>query len=309
MFNEYEIGIIAYLNDRDSKTAKDATTKISTTSQETFSKALNSAIETYHSCSIRSQSDFLTNLLLDIVRKQNEISTYREMIKWYNTTRNARFYTFWDYEYPSGLRIIKNPPIILFVRGNNASLTSPIAIAGTREPSPSGEQSAYDFAKAFAKSGRTVVSGLARGIDTMAHKGALSASGRTIAILGGSVDEIYPKENILLAQEIMKKGAIISETSPKGRVHQGRFIERNRIISAVSDGVVIAEASPKGGTIHQLKFAISQGKPSFIIVPEGFGSRKADEGFKVCTELGAIPVNTPGEVLDCLKKEKQKSKQ
>lgn len=119
------------------------------------------------------------------------------------------------------------------------------------------------MSSSFVKAGYTIVSGLASGIDTEAHRGALDAGGKTIAILAGHIDDIYPRSNYSLAQEIMQSGAIISEISAFVKTHKGRFISRNRLTSGISQCVIAVESHGGGGTLRQVTTAQSQGKPVF----------------------------------------------
>ena len=172
-----------------------------------------------------------------------------------------------DYEYPQSLREIVDPPAILFVKGNMDLLTSRcIGIVGSRRCSRYGREVARDFGVGIAESGITVVSGMARGIDTEAHKAALSVKdGTTIAVLGCGVDVIYPPENRALYEEIVARGAVISEyymgTAPLAQ----HFPARNRIISGLSESVLLAEADIKSGAMITVDYALEQGKEVYCV--------------------------------------------
>lgn len=171
-----------------------------------------------------------------------------------------------DDNYPAKLKNIYAPPITIFAKGDISLLNSKsIAIVGSREPSKYGIYVAEKFSKELSKEGITIVSGLARGIDTFAHVGALSSFGKTIAVLGSGIDVVYPKENAKYYREISEKGLIISEyivgTAPESK----NFPQRNRIISGLSDGVLVVEARKNSGTMITTDFALEQGKELYVI--------------------------------------------
>lgn len=171
-----------------------------------------------------------------------------------------------DDNYPAKLKNIYAPPITIFAKGDISLLNSKsIAIVGSREPSKYGIYVAEKFSKELSKEGITIVSGLARGIDTFAHVGPLSSFGKTIAVLGSGIDVVYPKENAKYYREISEKGLIISEyivgTAPESK----NFPQRNRIISGLSDGVLVVEARKNSGTMITTDFALEQGKELYVI--------------------------------------------
>lgn len=179
-----------------------------------------------------------------------------------------------DENYPESLNNIADPPICLYVKGNVKMLNrvqhdkKPLffSIVGTRTPTPYGEQVAYKLSRELAEAGLVIVSGLARGIDTIAHKGCLDAKGVTIAVLGCSVDRIYPAENFYLYRKIIEnKGAIVSEVPPGVSVMKELFSQRNRIISGLSKGVLVVEGSDRSGTLITARFAAEQGKDLFAV--------------------------------------------
>ncbi|MBK7866111.1 MAG: DNA-protecting protein DprA [Ignavibacteriales bacterium] len=149
-----------------------------------------------------------------------------------------------------------------------------LAIVGSRTPSPYGTKTASDFSRDLVNEGFTVISGLARGIDTTAHKAALSAGGRTIAVLGSGFKNIYPSENKKLAKDISTSGAVITEFAPDTKPDAINFPARNRIISGLSLGSLIVETAEKGGALHTAAFAIDQGREVFAI-PGNINSLKS----------------------------------
>ena len=173
-----------------------------------------------------------------------------------------------DKNYPILLKNIFNPPKTLYARGEILRNEKCFAIVGTRRCSSYGEDIAFSIARDLSKAGLTIVSGMARGIDASAHKGALNANGRTIAVLGAGIDEktIYPRENLKLSQKILEnKGCLISEYPAETQGTKFSFPERNRIISGLSLGVLIVEADFGSGALITAKYAREQGKRVFVI--------------------------------------------
>jgi len=171
-----------------------------------------------------------------------------------------------DKDYPENLKHIYQPPSTIYVRGELLPEDSiAVAIVGSRRATYYGLKNAQELGCKLASCGVTVVSGLARGIDTAAHKGALAAGGRTIAVLGSGLDVIYPPENKQLAEDITKSGAVISEFAPNTRPTRYNFPKRNRIISGLTLGVVIVEADKRSGSLITANFALGQGREVFAL--------------------------------------------
>lgn len=174
--------------------------------------------------------------------------------------------TIEDALYPENLRTIHYPPPVLYFHGTIVeSDKNSISIVGTRKATYYGKMVAEKLSKDLALAGLTIISGMARGIDTAAHKGALSVNGRTIAVLGCGIDYIYPPENRRLAQEIQESGAIISEFPLSTLPERQNFPRRNRIISGLSLGTVVVEAAEKSGALITADFALEQGREVFAI--------------------------------------------
>ena len=171
-----------------------------------------------------------------------------------------------DINYPVMLTQVYDCPYALFARGNSAILNSPsVAIVGTRKASMSGLKAAFNFSKDLVVSGYTVVSGLAMGIDAAAHSGALSASGKTVAVLACGLDNLYPAVNKKLASSIIQNGGcIVSEYSPGEPPLKWRFPARNRIISGLSEAVVVMESPVKSGALITADFALEQNRDLFF---------------------------------------------
>jgi len=201
--------------------------------------------------------------------------------------------------YPERLRYIDSPPKQLYCLGNLKLLNyeKNIAIIGSRNCSYYGERATKDFAFRLAKENVCIVSGLAKGIDSFAHIGALNAKGKTIAVIGSGLDNIYPKENIKLAESIAANdGLVITEYPLGAKALKHHFPARNRIISGLSDGVLVTEARKNSGTNITVDFALEQGKDIFVI-PGNIYSKTSD-GTNFMILEGAIPITNYKHILN-----------
>jgi len=210
---------------------------------------------------------------------------------------NIRFITYHDKNYPSLLKEIHDPPPFLYVKGDVEILNRPmIAIVGSRLASVYGLKIATNLALELSGLGIIVVSGLARGIDTAAHQGAIRAGGKTIAVLGCGIDIVYPRENKRLYEKIPEAGALISEfhlgTPPEAK----NFPVRNRIISGLSLGVIIVEAAKRSGSLITARLALEQGREVFA-VPGQIDSFRS-EGTHKLIKQGAKLVEKVEDVLE-----------
>ena len=199
--------------------------------------------------------------------------------------------------YPRILREIHDPPGVLFVRGTlrpNDALA--VGIVGTRHGTPYGLRQAERLAGGLARAGLTIVSGLARGIDAAAHRGALAAGGRTIAVLASGVMNIYPPEHDKLAEEVAAHGALLSESPPHSEPLAGTFPQRNRLISGLSLGVIVVEAPERSGALITARHAMEQGREVFA-VPGNVDSR-ASRGCHQLIRDGAKLVESVDDVLE-----------
>ena len=179
---------------------------------------------------------------------------------------NARLVTQTDTEYPERLRQIHDPPPFLYIRGSFAPQDDlAIAIVGARTASTYGRKMARELAHELAGCGVCVVSGLARGIDSEAHQASLEAGGRTIAVLGSGLDVVYPREHIALAERIAETGAVVSEFSFGSQPEAGNFPYRNRVISGISLGTVVVEATEKSGSLITAQCALDQNREVFAV--------------------------------------------
>jgi len=209
----------------------------------------------------------------------------------------VRIITPLDAEYPDALKEIHDPPLALYVRGALESRDRhALAIVGSRKCTHYGLSTADRLAYQLSQTGFIVVSGLARGIDTAAHQGALKARGRTIAVLGSAIDQLYPAENAELADAIAQSGAVISEY-PFGRpADRQTFPYRNRIISGLSMGVVVVESGGKSGSLHTADAAAEQGRSVFAV--PGRIDSPASKGTNRLIKNGAKLVDNVGDILE-----------
>ena len=199
--------------------------------------------------------------------------------------------------YPRLLKEIHDPPGVLFVRGEIRPADAlAIAIVGTRHATSYGLAQADRLASGLAHAGYTIVSGLARGIDAGAHTGAIKAGGRTIAVLGSGVLEIYPPEHEALAQQVIEHGALLGESHPKSPPLSGTFPQRNRIISGMCLGVIVVEASDRSGALITARHAMEQGREVFA-VPGRVDSRNSRGCHRLIRD-GAKLIETVDDVLE-----------
>ena len=206
----------------------------------------------------------------------------------------------WEDEYPAMLREIYDIPPLLFVRGNLESLQTPsVAVVGTRDPSIYGSRMAKELAGGLAAAGYTVVSGLAYGVDSIAHQAALDSDGRTVAVLGSGLDWVYPSQNKDLAKKICEKGCIVSEFMMGTQPDSKNFPRRNRIISGLSLGVLVVEAGMKSGALITARYALDQNRDVFAV--PGDVSRGGSHGTNRLIGEGAKLVQELKDILDELR--------
>ncbi|MFH2013129.1 MAG: DNA-processing protein DprA [Pseudomonadota bacterium] len=212
---------------------------------------------------------------------------------------NARILTLEDEDYPTNLKKTNDPPPVIYTKGEiKKDDKFAIAVVGSRSPSVYGKSVARSINRDLANEGITIVSGMARGIDAISHKEALSAGGRTIAVLGSGIDVIYPPENRELFNKICCNGAVITEFPVSTPPNAVNFPNRNRIISGLSLGVVIVEAGVKSGSLITARFAVGQGKKIFA-VPGQVGS-VGSKGTNKLIKEGAMLVESADDVMSAI---------
>jgi DNA processing protein len=202
-----------------------------------------------------------------------------------------------DPQYPRALKEIVDPPAVLFVRGQWEPRDAvAVAIVGTRHATQYGLRQAERLAGSLARAGVTIASGLARGIDAAAHRGALGAGGRSIAVLGSGVLNVYPPEHKDLADEVARRGAVFSEAPPRAAPMAGVFPQRNRIISGLALGVIVVEAGERSGALITARHAMEQGREVFA-VPGRIDDRSSHGCHRLIRD-GAKLVQSPEDVLE-----------
>ncbi|WP_233504426.1 DNA-processing protein DprA [Methanoregula formicica] len=242
------------------------------------------------------------------IRKKRLIDFYVDAINGY-TREDVRIISINDNAYPKKLINISDPPFIIYQKGDPSCLTKPaIGVVGSRTISPKGIENVREIVKTCVDLGFVIVSGLALGTDTYAHQTALECGGKTIAILPGDIDNIVPTENRDLANKIVFSGALISEITNLTKMHKGRYIERNRITSALSNAVIVIESDEHGGSIRQAETAFKHGKTVFIVRADKSDER-AFRGYKKLLSLGAISLDSPLDLpqhLEAIRKPESK---
>lgn len=227
-----------------------------------------------------TKTDQISQILAQRIRKA---SITRDTIRKKIHDENCRLekmgaciITIWDKEYPPLLKKIYDPPLILYALGSFAESDNySVAIVGTRQPSNYGKLQAERFSSDLSMQGITVVSGMARGIDSIAHRSALKEGGRTVAVIGSGLDVIYPPENRQLFNDIARSGVVLSEFELGTKPDAQNFPRRNRIISGLSLGTIIIESGITGGAMQTAAFALEQNREIFA-VPGNLGVRQSE---------------------------------
>ena len=214
-------------------------------------------------------------------------------------SKEIQVLTWLDGAYPQRLKEIEQPPPVLYLRGGLSPEDDwAVAIVGTRRVTPYGRQVTEEIASFLAANGVTVVSGLARGVDAIAHNAAIKSGGRTLAVLGSGVDKIYPPENRVLAEKIFEHGAVLSDYAPGTPPEASNFPPRNRIISGLSMATVVIEAGETSGALITAEFAAEQGRevfavPGNILAPQSKGTNKL-------IQQGAQPLLSASDITQAL---------
>ncbi|HLZ34378.1 MAG TPA: DNA-processing protein DprA [Nitrospira sp.] len=213
--------------------------------------------------------------------------------------KHVEVLTITNASYPARLRTIPDPPPLLYVSGLLTDRDElAVAIVGARRATAAGRVMTEELANGLAGAGVTVVSGLARGVDAAAHRGALAAGGRTIAVLGCGIDRTYPPEHERLRREIEERGAILSELSLGAPPHSAHFPRRNRIISGFSLGVVVTEAAINSGSLITARLAAEQGREVFAV--PGFIKEDTSRGTNALLKEGAALIENAQDVIEAI---------
>lgn len=249
-----------------------------------------------------SQEELSRCNLLNFAQIQNIVSSksdgslekYLEMLQ----QKKIKYLTINDNSYPFILKNIYLPPPVLYYYGKieEVPFEHSIALVGSRNASYYGLKMSEKIAFELASLGITVVSGMARGVDSMAHVGALKGGGKTVAVLGNGIDIIYPKENSKLYKEIMENGLVLSEYPPEVQPMPYNFPRRNRIISGLSIGIVVVEATAKSGSLITAKYALEQGREVYAL--PGNVNNKNSTGTNLLIKDGAKLVTSCKDILD-----------
>ena len=221
------------------------------------------------------------------------------IIEGYNRD-NIYTVTIYNDKYPSKLREVENPPFCLYCKGNIELLNSEgIAVVGSRKISDYGKVVTTMFCKEFARAGLTVVSGMALGVDTVAHNTAIENQGATIAVMGGGFNHIYPTANFGLYKQILQNGLVVTEYVPNAEPLAYNFPVRNRIIAGLSRAVLVTEAGLKSGALHTKNYAVDIGREVFAI-PGKITSSESEGTNNIIRQCQATLVTKPADIFDSL---------
>jgi DNA processing protein len=240
---------------------------------------------------------FLGRRLRDLSWRPEDLILEAERTVKTAAEKNIRLLTLPEKEYPPQLREIYDPPFLLFCRGTIPSWDKPLlGIVGTRNPSGRGRKSAFGIAFEAAGEGVTVVSGLARGIDGEAHRGCVEGGGSTVAVLGNGADTVYPRSHRTLGSRILSRGGLLlSEYGPGAGVQRFHFPARNRIISGLCRGILVAEAPARSGALITADYALEQGRDLYVHGDCLEGT--SGEGTRKLMEDGAAVVRSMKDIL------------
>jgi DNA processing protein len=256
----------------------------------------NISIEEFYNMSfkdyVNSGFDYIK---ADNIQRNKSLDQYTYTAR-YLEQENTKLILYNECEYPEILKSIYNPPLGFFIKGKLPEIDYSIAIVGARKASEYGKTAAYKLARELTSRGFTIVSGLAKGIDTSAHLGALDGGGPTIAVIGSGFKKLYPPCNKKLAEDISNNGCIVTEYLPDIDPFPRNFPERNRIISGLSKSVLVVEAGERSGSLITAGLALEQGKdvyaiPGNIFSPNSIGTNKLIKD-------GAKPVTDINDILD-----------
>lgn len=246
--------------------------------------------------------NILLNILNDkqIEKLKNALTTsYLDYVMRLVTDNNIAAITYYCDNYPKKLCNIPDAPLVIYCKGNLNLLDSfSISVVGSRKNSPYGRRVTEYFVSQLVPAGVTIVSGLALGIDSISHQAALNNNGNTIAVLGSGFNSIYPPTNNSLAREIVQKnGLLLSEHLPDVQAQKFNFPKRNRIISALCDGLLVIEASSESGVFSTVDFALEQGKQLFVIPNDIFAVNSIGSN-NIIKQTPAAVVTQPKDIID-----------
>jgi DNA processing protein len=241
--------------------------------------------------------DFLTDDIKRQIIHCNWKQVERDML-WLESSANHHIISFFCKDYPPWLAMIDDPPPLLYVRGNKDVFRDVcLSVVGSRSATLSGQNIAFQWSKDLACSGVTVVSGLALGIDSCAHRGAIQANnGKTIAFLPSSVDRVYPRCHASLAEQIVDQGALVSEFPLGTSIHPSFFYRRNRLISGMSRAVLLVESREKSGSLITIRHALAQGRDVMAVPGSVFCKQK--NGCHRIIKEGALLVCSSQDVMN-----------
>lgn len=233
-------------------------------------------------------------------KKLQESQVYQRFDEYVNYVKTNKIGSidWYDEQYPDYMKQLPNMPLVLYYKGDPSLMNSDqarVSIVGTRSPSFYGKKVTREFSRKLTLHDVTIVSGLAKGVDAVAHAACLEAGGKTIAVMPCGLDQVYPKENKELAEKIASCGLLLSELAPGQQTIRQYFPARNRILSALSDCVLITEAGKNSGTLHTSNFAAAQGREVFVI-PNTIYS-ETSEGNLLLLKDGAALVTEPEDIL------------
>ena len=242
-----------------------------------------------------------SSLLADAIRRGPDRSASRSIERELKVIERERVEvrSVLDSRYPARLKMIADPPPLLYITGTLTEQDElAVAIVGARRATAAGRAITEELSHDLAGAGMTVVSGLARGIDAAAHRGALAAEGRTIAVLGCGIDRTYPPEHEQLRRQIEERGAVVSEVSIGAPPHSHHFPRRNRIISGLSLGVIVTEAAVGSGSLITARLAAEQGREVFAV--PGFVKEDTSRGTNALLKEGAALIERAQDVIDAV---------
>ena len=285
-----------------------------TPGNETFGKLIShfKSVEAIFSADKSDIADIIGSKAKDLEALSDKNTDKAEEIFKYCTTKNIGIVNYADDKFPSLLRTIQTPPVLLYYRGTLPDFSSifTVSIVGTRRLSGYGLNNAFSIARDLAGAGATIVSGMAIGIDGVAHAGALSAGGLTLAVLGSGIDVCYPIQHKMLAREIVKNGCVLTEYAPGTQPDRNNFPKRNRIISGLSSATLVIEGKEKSGALLTARHAQNQGRPLYAL-PGNVGNKNSEltnllikNGARLCVSADDIIRDFEAEsmgVLDSFK--------